>query len=99
MTNVWVSFKNRHSPNYRFSTDNPNCIEIAQLREMVKQQSADHRQWNKRIDTVSWMAGREKKPMLSLRVRPRGPRQAYAYDTLASDATHYDVYIKEYAVY
>lgn len=36
MTQSWVTYTNRMSPNYRFSTTDRNDPKIAELRDMVK---------------------------------------------------------------
>ena len=82
MTN-WVTYKNRKSENYRFSTTDRNDPAIAELKEMIKNEN----KWIRRFNN--------NQPTLSLRIRPRGPRNGHYHDTPMANATHYDIYIKQ----
>lgn len=87
----WVTYKNRTSENYKFTTDRLSDPAIADLKAMVKQKN-------------EWIKNVRKNPFISTEyntqgvwIRPRGPRvSAWAKDTRMEDATHYDVYVRDY---
>jgi hypothetical protein len=89
-TMSYVSYKNRTSPNYRFTCDSLGDIAIKQLKDMIKEHNKIPNRINKKL-------GFKKYKTLGLRIRPRGPRvHRYAKDTPWENATRYDVYIREY---
>jgi len=86
---VFVSYKNRSSDNYRFSCDTHRCIEIQDLKRMIRNE-------NKTINRFNKSLGFRKYNTKGLRIRPRGPRDGDTHDTPFKNATHFDVYIREY---
>lgn len=91
---VWVSYKNRSSHLYKFSTDDLECEEIKDLLKMVWKEN----EWlSKFPKSIRIKLGLKK---LGIRVRGRGgPRGRYTHDTPLENATYYDIYIKEYKEY
>ena len=70
---------------YVGSTNNPYDADIDALREDIRRNNREVREKHKRYGQVFGS-------ILKLRVRPRGPRRPYSYDTLLKDARYFDVY-------
>lgn len=87
---VFVTYKGRSSDNYRFSSDTHKCIEIQELRQLIRNE-------NKYLNKLNKAIGYKKYSTKGLRIRPRGPRaHRHAHDTPFKNATHFDVYVREY---
>ena len=86
---VFVTYKGRSSDNYRFSSDTLRCLEIQDLKRMIRNEI-------KRINRFNKWLGYRKYNTKGLRIRPRGPRDGDTYDTPFKNATHFDVYVREY---
>lgn len=88
---AYVTYKNRTSQDYRFTVTSLDDPEIANLKAMLVE--ANRYIKTARARGYSWGNQNTK----GIRIRPRGPRgSSWAYDTPASMATHFDVYIREY---
>lgn len=100
---ITVTYKNRSSSNYKFTTTDPNCSAVQELRDLIKAQNKVTNKFNKRVRegyyTYRGVASPDIRNTLSLRIRPRGPRDGATHDTPIENATHFDVYIKEYYQY
>ena len=86
---VFVTYKGRSSDNYRFSCDTVKCIEIQDLKRLIRNE-------NKYINRRNKAIGYRKYSTKGLRIRPRGPRDGNIRDTPFENATHFDVYVREY---
>ncbi len=86
---VFVTFKNRSSDSYRFSCSDIDDPAISDLKLMIRNQNKDVNKYNKAI-------GYRKYNTKGLRIRPRGPRDGDTHDTPLKNATHFDVYVREY---
>lgn len=86
---VFVTYKGRFSDSYRFSCDTHRCIEIQDLKRLIRNE-------NKYLNKVNKAFGYKKYSTKGLRIRPRGPRDGDTYDTPFKNATHFDVYVREY---
>lgn len=86
---VFVTYKGRSSDNYRFSSDTHKGIEIQELRRLIRNENKYLNRYNKAI-------GYRKYNTKGLRIRPRGPRDGDTHDTPFKNATHFDVYVREY---
>ena len=87
---VFVTYKGRSSDSYRFSCDTVKCIEIQDLKRLIRNE-------NKYLNKLNKAIGYKKYSTKGLRIRPRGPRlSTYARDTPIENATHFDVYTREY---
>ena len=90
---AYVTYKNRNSTDYRFTCKTLDDPAISELKEMLKTRN-------------KWITDSRKRypdgyasdiPTQGLRIRPRGPRPSqWAKDTPWENATHYDVYIRDY---
>lgn len=94
---AYVTYKNRNSRNYRFTIDTLNDPTISELKEMLTNENIMLNRINKKL-------GFKKYPTYGIRIRPRGPRKGNStglfgvyYDTPIQNATHFDVYVREYA--
>ena len=87
---AYVTYKNRSSSDYKFTVDTLNDPVIGDLKKLIKEHNSVLNRVNKHL-------GFRKYNTKGIRIRPRGPRKsAYAHDTPWENATHYDVYIREY---
>ena len=86
---VFVTYKGRSSDNYRFSSDTHKGIEIQELRRLIRNE-------NKYLNRCNKAIGYRKYNTKGLRIRPCGPRDGDTHDTPFKNATHFDVYIREY---
>ena len=85
-----VSYTGRTSADYAFTVDSLDDPEIQELRDLVKSR-------NRACNRANRAIGYRKYATKGLRIRPRGPRlHRFAKDTPWENATHYDVYIREY---
>ena len=76
------------TPSYVGSTNNPYDADVEAVRE-------DIRRYNLRIAATHKKFGFVSGSFMKLRVRPRGPRRPYAYDTQMKDAKYFDIYKSE----
>ena len=89
---AYVTYKNRSSSDYRFTCKSLDDPAIADLKEMLVEENKIIKRARK--NNFAYYAQR---PTRGLRIRPRGPRpHPFAKDTPWENATHYDVYIREY---
>ena len=87
---AYVTYKNRLSSDYKFTVDTLDDPVISDLKQLLKEHNSVLNRVNKHL-------GFRKYNTKGIRIRPRGPRKsAYAHDTPWENATHYDVYIREY---
>ena len=87
---AYVTYKNRTSSDYKFTVDTLNDPVIGDLKQLLKEH-------NSVLNRVNKSLGFRKYNTKGVRIRPRGPRvSAYAHDTPWENATHYDVYLREY---
>ena len=90
---AYVTYKNRSSSDYRFTVTSLDDPAIAEFKAMLVE-SNDH---IKNYRKSAWFNPKYDRPTQGLRIRPRGPRKnAWAYDTPVENATHFDVYVREY---
>jgi hypothetical protein len=90
---AYVTYKNRTSENYRFTTDSLDDPAIAELKELL----AYHNGFVKRYRKSPYFNIKNDRPTQGVFIRPRGPRKnSWAYDTPIENATHFDVYIRDY---
>jgi len=73
---------------YVGSTNNPYDSDVEAIRE-------DIRRHNKQLQADHEKYGKVYGQFMKLRVRARGPRRKYSYDTLLKDARYFDVYKSE----
>ena len=86
---AYVTYTNRTSEDYRFTVDTLDDPTIASFKEILK--SANRAIINAR--KRGYDLGNTK----GIRIRPRGPRaHCYARETPIKNATHFDVYVREY---
>jgi len=91
---AFVTYKNRSSADYRFSVKTLDDSAIAELKELLVEQNSHIKRARKLYGYLSYWGS---KPTRGLRIRPRGPRKnSWAYDTPIENATHFDVYIRDY---
>ena len=76
------------TPCYVGSTNNPYDADVEAVRE-------DIRRNNRRVTENYKKYGHGRGIFMKIRVRPRGPRPQYSYDTLFKDARHFDIYKSE----
>ena len=89
---AYVTYKNRSSSDYRFTCKSLDDPAIADLKAMLVEEN----NYIKRARKTGFTYFAQK-PTRGLRIRPRGPRPSqWAKDTPWENATHYDVYIREY---
>ena len=86
---VFVTFKNRSSDSYRFSCSDIDDPAISELKLLIRNQNKYLNKFNKAI-------GYKKYSTKGLRIRPRGPRDGDTRDTPLKNATHFDVYTRDY---
>jgi hypothetical protein len=92
---AYVTYKNRSSSDYRFNCKSLDDPEIANLKEILVNRNNRIKRARKQMGMMSFY-GQQKTQ--GLRIRPRGPRPSqWAKDTPRENATHYDVYIRDYS--
>ena len=90
---AYVTYKNRTSENYRFTTDSLDDPAIAELKELLAYRNG----FVKRYRKSPYFNIKNARPPQGVFVRPRGPRKnSWAYDTPIENATRFDVYIRDY---
>lgn len=95
---AFVTYKNRSSLDYRFSVKSLDDPAIVELKSLLVERNKVITRCRKlyRQGKISSRFYADKNTQ-GLRIRPRGPRKnSWAYDTPIENATHYDVYIREY---
>ena len=91
---AYVTYKNRSSSDYRFTVESLDDPAISGLKDILKKDNAFIVRARRLAGLNSYWGKQSTK---GLRIRPRGPRvSAYAHDTPWENATHYDVYVREY---
>ncbi len=70
---------------YVGSTNNPYDADVKEVRKDIARHNREVK-----ADFEKW--GRTSSMFMKLRVRPRGPRSQYSYDTLIKDARYFDIY-------
>jgi len=102
---AYVTYKNRNSTHYRFTTTSPEDPAIEELREMIR----GHNKMAYRYSPED--RRRFGLNVMGIRIRPRGSRLtgrishytgrpiADTHDTPKENATHYDVYTRDYYDY
>jgi hypothetical protein len=91
---AYVTYKNRSSLDYRFTVQSLDDPAIAELKALLVERNGYITRARKTYGLTSYYG---KQKTQGLRIRPRGPRKnSWAYDTPAENATHYDVYIRDY---
>ena len=92
---AFVTYKNRSSLDYRFTVDSLDDPAIAELKALLVERNGYITRARKLYGTLSYYG---KQNTQGLRIRPRGPRKnSWAYDTPAENATHFDVYVRNYS--
>ena len=92
---AYVTYKNRSSSDYRFTCKSLDDPEIANLKKILVERNSFIKRARKQSGMMSFYG---KQKTQGLRIRPRGPRpSAWAKDTPWENATHYDVYIRDYS--
>ena len=90
---AYVTYKNRSSSDYRFTVTSLDDPAIADLKAMLVNANG----YTKRYRKSAYFNPKYDRPTHGLRIRPRGPRgSSWAYDTPIENATHFDVYVREY---
>jgi len=90
---AYATYKNRSSSDYRFTCKSLDDPEIANLKSILIKENDYIKRARK--SGFTYFA---QKPTRGLRIRPRGPRLSqWAKDTPWENATHYDVYIRDYS--
>jgi len=91
---AYVTYKNRSSEDYRFTVKSLDDPAIADLKAILVRRNGYIKSSRKQYGLTSYYG---KQKTQGLRIRPRGPRKnPWAYDTPIENATHFDVYIREY---
>lgn len=90
---AYVTYKNRSSSDYRFSVKSLDDPAISELKAILVEQNSHIKRARKLYGFLSYWGS---KPTRGLRIRPRGPRNGDTHDTPIENATHFDVYIREY---
>ena len=91
---AYVTYKNRSSLDYRFTVKSLDDPAIAELKALLVERNGYITRARKTYGLTSYYG---KQKTQGLRIRPRGPRKnSWAYDTPAENATHYDVYVRDY---
>ena len=91
---AYVTYKNRTSLDYRFTVESLDDPAIAQLKEMLVERNGHITRARKMYGLTSYYG---KQKTQGLRIRPRGPRNGEIYDTPLANATHFDVYVRDYS--
>ena len=91
---AYVTYKNRSSEDYRFTVKSLDDPAIADLKAILVRRNGYIKRSRKQYGLTSYYG---KQKTQGLRIRPRGPRPSqWAKDTPWENATHFDVYIREY---
>ena len=89
----YVTYKNRTSKDYRFTVTSLDDPAIAELKAMLVHSNG----FTIRHRKSAFFNAKRDRPTQGIRIRPRGPRKGYSgYDTPIENATHFDVYIRDY---
>ena len=91
---AYVTYKNRTSLDYRFTVESLDDPAIAQLKELLTTRNWHITQSRKKYGLTSYYG---KQKTQGLRIRPRGPRNGETHDTPLANATHFDVYVRDYS--
>jgi hypothetical protein len=90
---AYVTYTNRSSQDYRFTVTSLDDPAIAEFKAMLVESNG----YIKRYRKSDYFNPKYDRPTQGLRIRPRGPRKnSWAYDTPAENATHFDVYVRDY---
>ena len=90
---AYVTYKGRTSSDYRFTCKSLDDPAITDLKAMLVEEN----NYIKRARKTGFTYFAQK-PTRGLRIRPRGPRLSqWAKDTPWENATHYDVYVRNYS--
>ena len=91
---AYVTYNNRTSTNYRFTVESLDDPAIAGLQAILKTQNGFITRARKMYGLDSYYG---KQKTQGIRIRARGPRgSSWAYDTPMQNATHFDVYVRDY---
>jgi hypothetical protein len=91
---AYVTYKNRTSLDYRFTVTSLDDPAIAELKSLLVERNGYITRARKMYGLTSYYG---KQSTQGLRIRPRGPRKnSWAYDTPIENATHFDVYVRDY---
>jgi len=91
---AYVTYKNRSSEDYRFTVKSLDDPAIADLKAILVRRNGYITRARKLYGPTSYYGSKNTQ---GLRIRPRGPRPSqWAKDTPWENATHYDVYIRDY---
>ena len=91
---AYVTYKNRSSEDYRFTVKSLDDPAIADLKAILITRNNGIKRARKMYGLTSYYGSKNTQ---GLRIRPRGPRPSqWAKDTPWENATHYDVYIRDY---
>ena len=94
---AYVTYKNRSSSDYRFTVTSLDDPAIADLKAMLVERNAGIVRYRKISRKLYGAAAIRGQNTQGLRIRPRGPRpHPFAHDTPIENATHFDVYVREY---
>ena len=94
---AYVTYKNRSSSDYRFTVTSLDDPAIADLKAMLESRNAGIIRYRKMVRKLYGDLAARGQNTQGLRIRPRGPRlHRYAHDTPMENATHFDVYVREY---
>jgi len=90
---AYVTYKNRTSSDYRFTVESLDDPAIADFKAILVRQNGYIIRARKMYGLTSYYG---QQPTQGLRIRPRGPRNGDTHDTPIENATHFDVYVREY---
>lgn len=90
---AYVTYKNRTSSDYRFTVESLDDPAIADFKAILVKQNGYIIRARKMYGLTSYYG---KQSTQGLRIRPRGPRNGATHDTPIENATHFDVYVREY---
>ena len=98
---AYVTYKGRSSEDYRFTVKSLDDPAIADLKAMLVERNGYITRARKMYGNTSYYGSKKTQ---GLRIRPRGSRKTNGvgfngrcyYDTPIENATHFDVYIREY---
>jgi hypothetical protein len=80
---IFITYKNRTSGCYKFSTTSLECNELKELKAEIKERNKARAKHNARN-------------RLRVTIKARGPRGNNYYNTPRENATHFDIYVHEY---
>jgi|DEB0MinimDraft_4_1074332.scaffolds.fasta_scaffold03197_7 hypothetical protein len=98
---AYVTYKNRSSEDYRFTVKSLDDPAIADLKAILVRRNGYITRARKLYGPTSYYGSKNTQ---GLRIRPRGSRKTNGvgfngycyYDTPIENATHFDVYIRDY---